>query len=44
MEKQFSPTFQAIVGIIELLAETIKKIDEVYNDANKEVEKIWRRH
>lgn len=37
-----SPTFRELVEIIEALRDCITDINEVYNDAAKEVNEAWK--
>ena len=41
-EKNISSTFMALLGIVETLRDCINDINEVYEEAGKEVSEIWR--
>jgi hypothetical protein len=42
-EKNLSPTFLAMLEIIEVLRDTINNIDEVYNETTKEMVTVWNK-
>ena len=39
----YSPSFRELIGIIEVLRDTINNIDEVYNETTKEMVTVWNK-
>lgn len=43
LTKNYSPSFRELIGIVEVLRDTINNIDEVYEKATREVIETWKK-